>query len=446
MHYSNAKPTPESFFPIEGRMKTDHFDARAAKLLKAGDYIALTPHPGLRLVASATRRAWVYRYKIAETGYMKQVKLGEWPARTFAQAVDEWEKARAARDAGRDPAAEKRTKVKTDRTVAKTASLRESMTCAKVVEQYMTELIVPIREEKGMLETRRMLKRAIATAPERLADDISREDAHDMILSIAKTAPRVAAMTRQELRAAWEHGITVGRLKGINPFLGKTIGGRLNAKKRDRTLDTREIGALLRWFREPGAYSRTVVDALELTLRTGLRSGEVVATRIDEVRERNGALWIDIPGSRMKKGKAHSTPLVGRARSIVDSRMVDGATFLFPSRDGSKAIEQKVLGVEVYACSGRSKASAYAQRRVCPVKSFTPHDLRRTARSVLAEMGCPFEVGESILAHELPGVAANYVHSKFETAKVEWLTRLGEHIDALEAARNVVQLKPKRAA
>jgi hypothetical protein len=65
--------------------------------------------------------------------------------------------------------------------------------------------------------------------------------------------------------------------------------------------------------------------------------------------------------------------------------MLTGSPFLFARRqregDEPRAIEQKVLGVEVYAHAGRSKAAAYARKRVCPVRDWAPHDLRRTARA-----------------------------------------------------------------
>ena len=46
-------------------------------------------------------------------------------------------------------------------------------------------------------------------------------------------------------------------------------------EKRQRVLDAEEAGLLLRWMHEPSTYSRSVRDALEIALRTGLRSGEV---------------------------------------------------------------------------------------------------------------------------------------------------------------------------
>jgi len=192
-----------------------------------------------------------------------------------------------------------------------------------------------------------------------------------------------------------------------------------------------------------------VADALELVLRTGRRSGEVCGIQTKELVERAGVLWVEIPPERMKAGKAHSAPLVGRAREIVGARMLTGSPFSFArrQREGNepRAIEQKVLGVEVYAHAGRSKAAAYAQKRVCPVRDWAPHDLRRTARTLLAELGCPFEVGEAILAHRLPGVAGVCNRAGYEAQKIEWLGKLGDHLDALAASHNVVSMN-RRAA
>ena len=84
------------------------FDARAAKLLKAGDHLTLAAAPGLRLVATETRKTWTYRYKSPADGRMRQVRLGHWPAMPLAAALAAWERAKQARDGGADLAAEKR--------------------------------------------------------------------------------------------------------------------------------------------------------------------------------------------------------------------------------------------------------------------------------------------------------------------------------------------------
>lgn len=413
------------------------FDPRAAKALRAGDVLAFKEHPGLRLVVSATRRTWTYRYAHPDSGKQKQTALGLWPGLGFGEAVASWEKARGQLAKGVDVGGEKRAEIKAVRANAEAVANRERQTCAFVVERYLSERVEPARKDKGAAESRRMLERAIlpvATVPAR---ELTKAQARDVILKVAATARRVAAMTRQELRACWAYAADQGWVdEDRNPFAGKDLGGRFKATKRERALSAAEAGALLRWMHEPGAYSRTVADALELVLRTGLRSGEVCGIHSGELVERAGVLWLDMPAERMKGAKPHSVPLVGKARELLVGRLTKEGGYLFAQRRRlDKAIEQKVLGVEVYAHSGQSSAAVYASKRQCPVKDWAPHDLRRTARTLLAELGCPFEVGEAILAHALPGMAGVYNRAAYESQKVEWLTKLGEALDTLKAAQ-----------
>ena len=85
-----------------------YFDARAAKLLKPGEHIVVDGCPGLRLIASETRRTWAYRYKDPTTGLMKQLKIGAWPVMPVAVAAAKWQELRARRDDGEDLKASQR--------------------------------------------------------------------------------------------------------------------------------------------------------------------------------------------------------------------------------------------------------------------------------------------------------------------------------------------------
>ena len=68
-----------------------------------------------------------------------------------------------------------------------------------------------------------------------------------------------------------------------------------------------------------------------------------------------------------------------------------------------------------------------------PVTRWSPHDLRRTSRTLLAAMGCPTEVAESILGHMLPGVLGVYNQHAYDAERVEWLKRLADRLEAIAA-------------
>ncbi|MCY1240133.1 hypothetical protein D9M72_529660 [compost metagenome] len=83
------------------------FDARAAKLLKPGEHIMVDGCPGLCLVASATKRTWIYRFKLPLNGRMRQKAIGQWPALSLVAAAVEWEAISSHCAAGGDPAIER---------------------------------------------------------------------------------------------------------------------------------------------------------------------------------------------------------------------------------------------------------------------------------------------------------------------------------------------------
>ncbi len=52
-------------------------------------------------------------------------------------------------------------------------------------------------------------------------------------------------------------------------------------------------------------------------------------------------------------------------------------------------------------------------------------DLRRSARTLLAAMGCPGDVAESVLGHMIPGVAGVYNRHQYDAERVEELAQPG---------------------
>ena len=456
----------------------------AVKAMVPGDELADPEHPGLRVRRVGEQRVFFYRYRIGSR--LRQVEVAVLGATTLTAIRGRWEALRAQVRHGDDP----RSQVKAERIRAaadRVAQRQRELTVEDVVELYLAENVEKARKAKGAAEARRLLHQFIRyrswskgrrerveagsatgrtkvppAAPRDVVDvanmpahAMTRERAHKLLFQMAESAPRSAGMARAELRGAWRHAIATGRLAGPSPFEmmpehGKhdALGGRgvLSNSVRERYLRKDEAGQLLRWMAQPGTYSRTVRDALELVLRTGLRSGEVCGIHSSELERRDGVLWLNIPADRMKAGKAHTIPLMGRAEQIVLARLPEKPGHLFSStKEPGRAIEQKVLGVEVYACSGRSKANAYKTRRVCPVSGWSPHDLRRTARSLLQELGCPYDVGEAILAHALPGVGAVYARSQLAEQKVLWLGKLNEHLDRLASARAALVLATQAA-
>lgn len=423
------------------------FDARAAKLLQPGEHLTILPeHPGLRIEASTTRRSWTYRYKSPVDGGMRQIKIGEWPAMGYPAAATEWERLRAERDAGKDLSLQKRTARRQAREEA-VAEAAGPYTVHHLVQDYLEGHIDVHRKPKGRKEVRRLLElhtESIATRPAAL---LIRSEAFDLLKAM-EDRPVIAGQVRQELGAAWDYGLDSGRLPDNTPNWWRQImRGKLRSKGKKiqgehvgatkRVLSEQEIGQLINWLPN---FSKVVADALTLYLWTGTRGAEIMAIEATEIAEEPTGWWWTIPKAKTKNARhAGATdlrvPLVGRAKSIVLRRAEQARLlkerYLFFSPGASGYVEQKTIQATVYTHQPYSRTRYGKNPARLTVTHWAPHDLRRSARTLLASMGCPSEVAESVLGHMLPGVQGVYNRHSYDAERLEWLTRLAARLEAL---------------
>ena len=254
-------------------------------------------------------------------------------------------------------------------------------------------------------------------------DQVTAAMLHELILTTKKRAPTMAQLMRSELKQAWSYGLSIGMTETPCPITSLT-GGRFKRNHRDRVLSDVEISLL---FKTLGDYSASLADAIIICLYTGLRSGEVTAIHGRDIeRDQDGTLWITIPRERMKNNQAHRVPIFGRAIEVFIRRQQlqweagRETGYLFPAgRNHDRAMKQVTLAREVYA------------KRLDKGDGWHLHDLRRTTRTNLQRIGCPFEISETILAHKLPGVAGVYARYRFEDEKKHWLQALADYYDKL---------------
>jgi integrase len=119
-----------------------------------------------------------------------------------------------------------------------------------------------------------------------------------------------------------------------------------------------ELPAFLKQLRSKDIVA---AKALEFTILTAARSGEVRFATIDEIRD---GIWI-IPAGRMKSGKEHRIPLCKRALAIIEELRPLTDQYLFPGVCGG-AIAEKGM------------------RRLLP-EGMTVHGFRSTFRDWAAD-------------------------------------------------------------
>lgn len=424
-----------------------HFDARAAKALPAGDSIVVQGCPGLRLEASASGKSWTYRYKSPLDGRMRQVKFGTWPGMSISDAVASWKELQAVRNAGRDPSLEKkaaREQRKVDQKIAKDGIY----TVGKLVDDYLKNYIEKQRDKANAKVLRSRMTRGIASIAHLPPAGVTRSVAFETIQALADT-PVAATSLRRELGGAWEYAYDSGALRDDVPnWWAQVLKGKLKSKgaKRDgehkgtdkRVLTDGEIGRL--FAVDFQLLSPAIQDVLTLYLWTCARGGEICALHASHINEEDGFLWATLLKSETKNKKRDRAtdfrfPLVGRAAQVVRRRMNENpGGFLFPGKHASGHIQQTNVQTQVHSKQPYSKTRPDWERERLTVTHWSPHDLRRTGRTMLARLGCPEEVGEAILGHVIPGVAGVYNRHKYDAEKLQWLQRLAERLEAIVQA------------
>ncbi|MBL7088852.1 Arm DNA-binding domain-containing protein, partial [Acidovorax sp.] len=259
------------------------FDARAAKALQPGAYIVVQGCNGLRLVASSSRKTWIYRYKHPATGQMKQVRLGHYPEVPPVDAAARWAELRAVRDAGGDPQAVRK--------LAAAPALAQQgavvYTLGDLVRDYATGYLQVRREAKGARAVQQRLEKATLQHQALPVADVTRRFAFDLITGLADR-PVLANSVKTELSAACVHAMDAGRIPDDLPnWWAQVLARKLRSKgaKRDgvykgtdkRVLQPAEIRALM--LDCMPMFSQQVQDFLTLQLWTCTRGAELVLMR-----------------------------------------------------------------------------------------------------------------------------------------------------------------------
>ena len=425
-----------------------NFDPRKAKALQPGQHIIFKEYSGLRLLASAKVRTWIYRYRSSVDSRLRQLVIGRWPSMSFPAAIVAWEKIKNQRDSGVDPVLEAKQAKLAEKELVKKSQAEKAESAYSVrtlCDEYLEGHVYRHRAKKGAKEITRMFDTMLSDFESLPSTSITRTMAFDLIQRYAGTSPVQAGKLRCELGAAWDYAMDAGRLpetavnwwrlilRGKIRSKGKSVAGvKIGTAK--RILSEGEVGELLAWLPN---FPEQAADVLLLYLWTGARGSEIVGMTGAEISKEDGQYWWTIPKVRTKNARHERAadqrvPLFGRGLDIVLRRKgLYGESFLFPARFNNTHIEQHTILYQVHYRQPYCPTRPEVVRLRLTVSHWAPHDLRRTARTLLAKLGCPDSVGEVILGHMLPGVVGIYNRHHYDDEKQIWLCALSNHLESL---------------
>ncbi len=253
---------------------------------------------------------------------------------------------------------------------------------------------------------------------------VRHKNALELIQRIASTSPGAGRNTmkigRQIFKYACKH-----EYAEIQPFHEITESVPKVAPKSDnRHLSDVEI--VKAWIEIGRSSSSNFVKrALKLILVTAQRPGEVAQMHHDQI---DGKWWTIPPEVTEKNDRAHRVYLTDTALGLIG----DGEGFVFPSSKSnsghlspntlSQAINRGYLTDEVLKVVGNRKIKA-RKEPYFGMKPWSPHDLRRTARTNMARVGVVNEVAEEVISHTKPGLVGVYNLFEYDNEKKEALIK-----------------------
>lgn len=373
-------------------------------------------------------------------------------------------------NAGIDPVTEKETE-KEERRKAPTVS----DLCGEYIKKHAKEKKKSWEEDQRALEVE-----IIPVWGKRKAQDIRKRD---VVLLLESVIERGSPVMSNRLRALVNKmfNFAVDRdILEMNPCSG--VKPLCEEKPKERHLSELEIKTLWENLDKTDVImSEESKRALKLVLVTAQRPGEVSGIHSNEIDGK----WWTIPAERSKNGKAHRiylTPLalelIGpleridkkTGKTIIDFKTGEPVLkgYIFESPKGEKPIDEKGLARglrrnikgEAYRTDKikRRKGKDYLRGaykdKPLPedpnrlgVDPFTPHDLRRTAATFMAESGVLEEIVDRVLNHSRRGVTwvyNRYPYEKEIQAALELWERKLRSITSGNTIDNVIPIQSGR--
>ncbi len=350
-------------------------------------------------------KAWNYVY----TGEAKtRVTIGRYPGIDLEAARGKALKLASQVAEGHDPAGTRRAN-------------RAAITFAELASEFMEKHSK--RHKRSWAEDERMLGTdAFAKLNPKKAREITAREVRDIVeAKVEAGAPTSGNRHLALIRKLFSWAVDNDFVE-VNPAAGIRPPSR--PVHRDRVLSEDEIRAV--WNALPGAALRPVTkDIFRLLLLTGQRSGEVAGMRRGEV-DVDKATWT-IPPERAKNGRRHVVPLSDAALAIVEGRLavVDDA----PDTPLLAFIDEPMA----------SNAVAHAARKLQVTgEGWSPHDLRRSVATGMAEIGVLPHIVETVLNHVSgfrAGVAGVYNRAFYDAEKRRALDLWADRLDAIVTGR-----------
>ncbi|MEY9731734.1 tyrosine-type recombinase/integrase [Bradyrhizobium yuanmingense] len=344
-----------------------------------------------------------------ENGKTRYHSIGRWDPHKFN--VD------AARKAAKafDPQMELKGR-RSDKGLAEDQAWWLTATFEQVIEKYIAEVVTGFRTAN---ETSRVYRRyVVPVLGKKLFLDLKQSDAAQLRVTMRKEnghrqADIVFGLIRTLLFWVEDEGLIDDYASPIR-YQSKRRGKKKKGGGRERVLDDDELKLVWNAAALMGGLYGGLVQLLLLTAQ---RRQCLATAKWSEIE---GDTWHIRDEGPSAKGTGEVLRLPPLALQILNSlpRIKDNPYVFGVVDDG----EHKPFN----SFSQRKDELLALLPRQLP--RWTLHDLRRTARTRMEDIGIEETTGEVTIGHALPGVKRIYIRSKFKEKRADALLRLSQHI------------------
>lgn len=262
-----------------------------------------------------------------------------------------------------------------------------SVKITELVDKYMNEVVEHTHKRVDLVQGY-MDRAIIPQLGNRKVRDITRAELVSVIQQYAKRGARTADQLRSNLKKLFSYAAELGVID-INPMndVSRRVSG-YRPVSRERVLSDDEIKTL--WNTD-----HNNARLLRFLLLTGLRISEARKGNREDDR------WV-VPAAISKNKKSHWVYLTAEAKKQLPLPTCSATNI--------QAWLRRLLD----------------KNNISP--RFTPHDLRRTAATRMADSGIEPFIVERVLNHTLEGVMAVYNRAKYEAERILAAKVLENHI------------------
>lgn len=374
-------------------------------LLSTGLFIEVSPKGG---------KTWQFRYTV--NGKQERVKLGKYPQLSLNQARINravYEETYVFKGLSKDQVKLEAEKLK-----------ERNILFSEMAQKFAERKII------GQIKNQKAMQAYISNDILPIIGDLSLQEikySHiDKIINrkLDQGFPSAAHQIRQLLKRIFEMAIDLEYIEK-SPVKKTILEVQLQSKPKQRALSVEEMTEFYTTLLRSNSARATKLGLL-LSLLVLIRKSELTQAKWEHINFETGIWHIPRPKG-WENAKYSSEPfnvyMSEQVKTILRElkKLAGDSEYILPGRTPDKPISRTVFNMAINA----------VLRKMPEFGHFTVHDIRRTAASILNNLGYNSDIIEKCLNHKMLGIRGIYNHAEYELQRKEMMQKWGDHVFSL---------------